>query len=213
MIRKMSLLCFFAVVSVGYAAKAPFEKNLPSDFSVDITETTADGAQTTSKLYVSGPNVRKETWLSDGQKIITIMRTDKGIYYETIPGARVYVKVNVPSDASTSLLGYSFDRKWKNLGDETIDGVPCIKYLGYSTIPMSMQPVKNYFWVRKDNHMLKRSTQMMPVMGKWKESVLTTTDWDNIQIGSQPSRLFRVPRGYKVIDQTQMLTHLMEQMP
>ena len=167
---------------------------LAANFSADMT-TKMGGMTVTGKLYVSGSNARQNIEMQ-GRKQVVISRGDKHMAYMLNPAARQYVEMPGAGDtwkASKMSLPPGMTRKL--VGKETINGIPCDKYV-YTSKGKQAQTMT--VCVAKDLD-LPIKTEIKTPKG------MIVVEYKNIKRGSSPASLFEIPKGYKKVSQSQMM--------
>jgi hypothetical protein len=144
--------------------------------------------------------------------MIMINRPDKGVNWQLFPKSMKYVETPIKPVTDTSegapLLINPKDVKVQSekLGEETIDGHPCIKWKVTTTMPDG-KPFVYYSWGAQDldNFAIKKEFEMTP-----GESVVI--EYMNVVLGDPDSSVFEIPAGYAPAPESEMNALMMAEM-
>ncbi|MBN1615522.1 MAG: DUF4412 domain-containing protein [Deltaproteobacteria bacterium] len=151
------------------------------EFSADVVN-KAGGKVVTSKIFIKNNKFRMENRESG---VINIVRQDLKKSWMIMPGQKTYMEVKIdPSVLPREKMQGELDRKF--IGQETIDGHPCKKYMVTYSQGKSIQ--KSYQWVATDiNFPIKTAA----LDGSW------SMEYKNIRMGPQADSQFEPPAGYQ----------------
>jgi uncharacterized protein DUF4412 len=150
------------------------------------------------KLYVSGANVRTESYSGGVHLRSAILRSDRGLVYLVDEGRKTYQEVPLAELRARgwtpfrTLTHYQQEQqrgalKLKRVGNETVRGEGCEKYVGTDVKTESSFRL----WVSEKTG--------LPVM--WAPEADGDADsrieWSNLTVGPQPEGLFEAPAGYQ----------------
>ncbi len=162
------------------------------EFSADTVTTFKGGEETSGKIFYKPDRFRMETKVF--QDMIVITRLDKKVVWNVMPAEKIYMEM--PFDLNNRPKveeKFEGEIERKEVGRETIDGHPTIKYL--ITYKADRKEDQVYQWLATDiNFPVKTSA----VDGSW------TQEFRNIKMGSQPASLFELPSGYQKIQMPQL---------
>ncbi len=162
------------------------------EFSADTITTFKGEQQTKGKMYYKPDRFRMD--MKVHEEMIVITRIDKKVVWNIMTEEKMYMEM--PFDLKNKpkveeKFAGEIDRK--ELGRETIDGHPTIKYLITYTVDNKKDQV--YQWMATDiNFPVKTSA----VDGSW------TQEFRNVKIAAQPDSLFEVPAGYQKMQMPQI---------
>jgi len=162
------------------------------EFSADTITTFKGEQQTKGKMYYKPDRFRMD--MKVHEKMIVITRIDKKVLWNIMTEEKMYMEM--PFDLKNKpkveeKFEGEIDRK--EVGRETIDGHPTIKYL--ITYKVDNKKDQVYQWMATDiNFPVKTSA----VDGSW------TQEFRNVKIAAQPDSLFEVPAGYKKMQMPQI---------
>jgi len=153
---------------------------LSGNYSANLV-TINMGHKSTSKVYVGDRKLRTEVTMGPVQ-VVTITRLDEKVVYILLPVQKIFVEK--PLQEEDGLLAYVSDKNSKRelVGTEAIKNQPCDKY------KIAMRDKVFYVWINKST---QTPMQMLSVDSK------TRTEWDNVQIGPQPTDLFKPPGDFR----------------
>lgn len=159
-----------------------------AQFSADFTM-TEEGKVITGKTFIKGGKIRKEAAL-EGEKVITILRSDKKVAWTLIPDEKQYIEIGLTFDparpSSDAGTEYAYDQK--TIGHEKVNGYDCdvIQYTYQKKIYGSLVQ----WFSPKLNFAIKYQTK--DASGK----VTSTQEYKNIKTGNVADSLFEIPAGY-----------------
>lgn len=165
---------------------------LAIEFSADMISTFRGEHQTKGKIYYKPDMFRMD--IKEHQEMILITRIDKKIIWNIMPAEKMYMEM--PFDLSNKPKveeKFEGEIERKEVGRETFDGHPTIKYL--ITYKVDNRKEQLYQWWATD---INFGVKTAAVDGSW------TQEFRNVKIGSQPNSLFEVPAGYQKIQMPQM---------
>jgi len=167
--------------------KAKEEKTvakMPKELSATVISNSG-GRTVTSKFFMKSDKIRMEMEAAGG--MYTIARKDLKKVWVVMPPSKSYMEMEegkeqqqLPEDKVKGEVSR------KEVGRETIDGHPTIKY--EVTAKMDEKETKTYQWMATD---INFPVKMAAVDGSW------SVDYKDIKIGGQADDLFEVPAGYK----------------
>lgn len=165
------------------------------EFSADMVM-TAEGHKMTGKMFAKGDLSRMEM-TSEGQRMITIARSDKKVIWNLMPEENIYMEMPLnPKQMPKTEIKGEIDRKL--VGSETIDGRPTNKYL--ITYKDGTATEKVYQWWATD---INFPVKTVDVNNTWAQ------EFKNVKVGSQPNSLFEVPKGYQKMQIPGMPSNMM----
>ncbi len=156
------------------------------DFSADSVAKFG-GQRMSGKIYFAGDKWRFEG-TREGQKFITIVRTDKNVMWMLMPSQKMYMQFKVDPDqllGKTDKMPGEIERK--KVASETVNGIPCDKYKVAYKLTEKAKPMSAYLWLSRDKIAVKSAA----IDGSW------SSEYKNIKRGKQPASLFELPAGYK----------------
>jgi len=162
------------------------------EFSADTITTFKGEQQTKGKMYYKPDRFRMD--MKVHEEMIVITRIDKKVLWNIMTKEKMYMEM--PFDLKNKpkveeKFEGEIDRK--EVGRETIDGHPTIKYL--ITYKVDNKKDQVYQWMATDiNFPVKTSA----VDGSW------THEFRNVKIAAQPDSLFEVPAGYQKMQMPQI---------
>lgn len=162
------------------------------EFSADTITTFKGEQQTKGKMYYKPDRFRMD--MKVHEEMIVITRIDKKVLWNIMTKEKMYMEM--PFDLKNKpkveeKFEGEIDRK--EVGRETIDGHPTIKYL--ITYKVDNKKDQVYQWMATDiNFPVKTSA----VDGSW------TQEFRNVKIAAQPDSLFEVPAGYQKMQMPQI---------
>jgi len=184
MFRKLSVVLLFVLLSSCPA--------LSAEFSANTITTFKGGEKTTGKIYYKPDRFRMEMKVHEDMIVIT--RIDKKVMWNIMPGEKIYMEM--PFDMKNKPRveeKFEGEIERKEVGRETIDGHPTIKYL--ITYQSDNKKEQVYQWWAAD---IKFPVKTSAVDGSWIQ------EFKNVKMGLQPSGLFEVPSGYQKMQIPQM---------
>lgn len=162
------------------------------EFSADTISTFKGEQQVKGKMYYKPDRFRMD--MKVHEEMIVITRIDKKVVWNIMTEEKMYMEM--PFDLKNKpkvedKFAGEIDRK--EVGRETIDGHPTIKYL--ITYKVDNKKDQVYQWMATDiNFPVKTSA----VDGSW------TQEFRNVKIAAQPDSLFEVPAGYQKMQMPQI---------
>jgi hypothetical protein len=159
--------------------------SLAMEFSADTITSMKGGEKMSGKIYFKPDRFRME--MKDFGKTIMITRVDKKVAWNIMPDQKMYMEI--PFDIKNRPKvdeKFEGELERKEVGRETIDGHPTIKYL--ITYKIDKEKSMVYQWMATD---IQFPVKTAAVDGSWVQ------EFRNIRKGSQPDSLFEVPRGYQ----------------
>jgi len=169
-----------ALVCLTLPSLAGAQNVLSGNYSADLV-TINMGRKSTSKVYLGDGKLRTEVSMGPVQ-VVTITRLDEKVVYILLPVQKMFVEK--PLQEADGLLSYVSDKNTTRelVGTEPIKNQPCDKY------KMALRDKVFYVWINKSTQI---PMQMLSVDNK------TRTEWDNVQIGPQPTDLFKPPGDFQ----------------
>ena len=153
------------------------------EFSADTVLTT-EGQKMTGKIFSKGEKSRMEMG-SQGQRMIMISRMDKKVVWNIMPDQKMYMEMPINPKKSVPRTEIKGEIDRKQIGKETIDGHPSIKYL--VTFKDGAETMQVHQWMATD---IKFPVKSADINNKWIQ------EFKNIKMGAQPDSLFEIPAGY-----------------
>jgi Domain of unknown function (DUF4412) len=184
MLKKLFLISLL-IVSFSNTA-------LAIEFSADTITTMKGGQKMEGKMYFKPDKFRID--MKTNEDMIMITRIDKKVVWNMMIKQKSYMEM--PFDLKNKPKveeKYPGEIERKEVGRETIDGHPTIKYL----ITYKIDDKKNqvYQWLATD---IKFPIKTAGVDGSW------TQEFRNVKVVAQPDSLFEVPPGYTKMQMPQM---------
>ena len=158
---------------------------LASQFSVVETVQVDGGRSLVQHLYRDGEKLRLE--IQEGPEMqIVVLRKDQKKIYTILPAQKLVLESAYRDTGSAANLGLPGESgaSWEFQGKETMRGHPSTKYL------VRGEPKSVYVWLDEAGQYPLR---VAPVDGK------TVIDWDQYQVGPQPSNLFEPPADFRTM--------------
>ena len=182
----LSKLLLISLLIVSFSGNV-----LAIEFSADTITTMKGGQKVEGKMYFKPDKFRMD--MKTNENILMITRIDKKVVWNVMMKQKSYIEM--PFDPETRPKveeKYPGEIERKEVGRETIDGHPTIKYL----ITYKTDSKKNqvYQWLAKDISFPMKSAA---VDGAWIQ------EFRNVRMASQPDNLFEVPQGYTKIQMPQ----------
>ncbi len=185
------LKIFFAVLfAVLFAASSAFAV----EFSADTISTFQGDKQLKGKLFFKTDRFRMEMKPRNDMSMIIITRLDKKVAWNLMPETKMYMEI--PFDMKNKPKideKYEGEIERKEVGRETIDGHPTIKYL--ITYKVDNDKHQVYQWLASD---IKMPVKTTAVDGSWSQEL------KNIKMGAQSDSLFEIPGGYQKMQMPQL---------
>lgn len=189
---------FFAVLfAVLFAASSAFAV----EFSADTISSFQGDKQLKGKLFFKIDRFRMEMKPHNDMSMVIITRLDKKVAWNLMPETKMYMEI--PFDMKNKPKideKYEGEIERKEVGRETIDGHPTIKYL--ITYKVDNDKHQVYQWLATD---IKMPVKTAAVDGSWSQEL------KNIKMGSQSDSLFELPAGYQKMQMPQL--PMMQGMP
>ena len=189
---------FFAVLfAVLFTASSAFAV----EFSADTISTFQGDKQLKGKLFFKTDRFRMEMKPRNDMSMIIITRLDKKVAWNLMPETKMYMEI--PFDMKNKPKideKYEGEIERKEVGRETIDGHPTIKYL--ITYKVDNDKHQVYQWLASD---IKMPVKTTAVDGSWSQEL------KNIKMGAQSDSLFELPAGYQKMQMPQL--PMMQGMP
>ncbi len=185
------VICMIFLLDASvFAAEFPYPKvGYSADVRMDMGK-DPDGKPMilTGKVYFSNDKERREL-VAYGEKSVMIWRRDKGVTWQLIPSAKMYMESRgEPGTHHPEGRMREGDVKLTKLGSERVNGMATTKYK-FEGRQKDGSRFDGHHWVTKDN---------VPVrMEGTSENQRFQIDYTNIQIGRQDSGLFEIPAGYE----------------
>lgn len=173
-----------ALVSIAFAAQAA----PPQQYSAQQTIVSA-GTTMTNTVYADGGKMRAEFDMN-GMKMVTILRPDKNLTYQLMPG-NLYMELPMGA-ASAQINPADFtgdDAQRQDVGTETIDGIACKKQ------KVTANGQSYFMWLREDT---EAPVKVAAEDGSYQ------IFWKDVTVGPQKAELFEVPEGYQKADMAAM---------
>jgi len=159
-----------------------------------------NGDKKTGKSWASGAKRRSETTM-DGQKLVTIYDAKEQTVYSYYPQKKEAVKM--PAEETPDLVAAPADYLRGILNDQ-INLLGKVKYQNYqcqlilAQDPQSRAHIK--LWVKSDWGLPVRVESTDP------DGNSCIVEYNNIMVAAQPSSLFKLPAGTKIVDLVQILS-------
>jgi hypothetical protein len=215
------MLCL--AVAFSGCSRNPFTK-APTEFACDyqadfVQKIIKAGAAMTvmeGKIYTNCKLTRTENRMVQpgvpSFVIIMINRPDKAVNWQLFPKSMKYVETPIKPVTDTSkgapLLFNPKDVKVtsEKVGEETVDGHPCIKWKVTMTMPDGKTFVYNS-WGAQDlkNFAIKKEFETTPT-----ESMVI--EYSNVVLGDPDSSVFEIPAGYTQAPESEMNSLMMREM-
>lgn len=189
----LTVLLALMVFGCGPKKESPkFTGFTETSFSATIL-TTLEGASeiSESKYYKDGDKLRFESKRA-GLNMIHISRKDKNLVWVINPDNKTYAEQPY-SEAKIRVSEIYMPGRRVKLGEETIDGHPCIKY---EFTPTNQPEVKTLEWQAKDlrNFPIRMEGYFKDPRGKVTKSIKQFKD---ISFNKPADDLFELPKDYK----------------
>lgn len=214
----IALALAFSGCSKWPFAKAPteFACDYQADFSQKIVRAGVSMAVMEGTIYTNCELTRTENRMVQpgvpSFAMIMINRPDKGVNWQLFPKSMKYVETPIKPVTDTEkgapLLINPKDIKVESekLGEETVDGHPCIKWKITMTMPDG-KPFVYYSWGAQDlkNFAIKKEFETTPT-----ESMVI--EYSNVVLGDPDSSVFEIPAGYTPAPESEMNALMMREM-
>jgi hypothetical protein len=177
MLKKLAALSLFVFLFSGTA--------IAVEFSAETITTLKGGHQSKGKIYFKQDRFRME--LREPEEMIVITRIDKQVVWNVMPAAKMYLEMpfNIQNKPKVEEK-FEGEIERKEVGRETIDGHPTIKYL--ITYKADDRKEQVYQWFATD---IKFGLKTAAVDGSW------TQEFRNVRMESQQDSIFELPSGYQ----------------
>ncbi|MBN2223742.1 MAG: hypothetical protein JW765_03610 [Deltaproteobacteria bacterium] len=208
----------FSGCSKGPLGGAPME--FACDYQADfVQKIVRAGAATTvmeGNIYTDCELTRTENRMvqpgAPSFVMIMISRPDKGVNWQLFPKSMKYVETPIEpvtdmSEGAPLLINpkdVTVDSE--KIGEETVDGHPCIKWKVTTTMPDGKTFVY-YSWGAQDldNFAIKKEFETVP-----GESMVI--EYSNVVLGKPDSSVFEIPAGYVLAPESEMNMLMMTEM-
>jgi len=189
----MLLTCLLTIAAFSGLAVA-------SEFSADIV---MEGGSMSGKgkVWVKGNKMRQE-FGDQFAKVITIMDLDQGINWVLIPENKAYMKNKLETKGKgfrpenfAGMQQGQMKAQIELVGAETVKGYACDKYL--ITFENKQMGTMTQWFAKELNYPIKTINESAQ-MGK------VVTELQNIKKGGVKDDLFKIPEGYKEMEQPLM---------
>jgi len=154
-------------------------------FSADHVH-TARNKTTTGKVYAIENAMRSEAE-DKGKKSISIIRFDRKVMWVLMPEQKMYLEMPWGDQAEWAAVAKGAQAQRESLGSEQLGSYHCDK----SRVTTTYQGITGTYieWAAKelDGFVVKRQDEK----GFW------STEYKNVQLGSQDPSLFELPAGYQ----------------
>ncbi len=218
LIAGIALALAFSGCSKGPLGGAPTE--FACDYQADFVQKLVKAGLATTvmegKIYTNCELTRTENRMvqpgAPSFELILINRPDKGVNWQLFPKSMKYVQTPIKPPAETPggapLLINPKDVKVtsEKLGEETVNGHPCIKWKVTMTMPDGKSTVY-YSWGAQDldNFAIKKEIESTP-----GESVVI--EYSNVVLGKPDASVFEIPAGYSEAPESEMNALMMREM-
>jgi len=193
----MSKICIAVLFAVIFTAASVFA----AEFSADTISTFQGDKQLKGRLFFKTDRFRMEMKPHNDMSMVIITRLDKKVAWNLMPETKMYMEI--PFDMKNKPKideKYEGEIERKEVGRETIDGHPTIKYL--ITYKVDNDKHQVYQWLATD---IKMPVKTAAVDGSWGQ------EFKNIKMGSQSYSLFELPTDYQKMQMPQL--PMMQGMP
>ncbi|MEQ8214665.1 MAG: DUF4412 domain-containing protein [Smithellaceae bacterium] len=191
-ILMMAAVLTMLVLTIGCGKKEEHkeikpEMKAPVAQELSATIVTKSGDQTVSmKIYMKPDKFRTDNEMAGAS---TIVRKDLNKVWTIMTAQKTYMEMEGITDdqnlpATEEKIKGEVSRK--EVGSETVNGHPAIKY--EITAKMGDTVMQVYQWWAKD---INFPVKTAAVDGSW------TTEYRDINVGSQADSLFEIPAGFK----------------
>jgi len=182
-----ALLIFVFILGCGKdeESKGKMKSPLAQEFSATVV-TKSGGQSVSMKIYMKPDKYRTDHKAAGTS---TIIRKDLNKIWTVTNAPKTYMEMEGISDNQTQQTvaeKIKGEVSRKEIGDETVNGHPTKKYeITATTDDKAMQV--NQWWATDINFPIKTAA----VDGSW------STEYRDINIGSQADSLFEIPSGFK----------------
>ena len=197
-------------------APTEFACHYQADFVQKVVKAGVAMTVMEGKIYTNCELTRTENRMvqpgAPSFMIMMINRPDKGVNWQLFPKSMKYVETPIKPVTDTSkgapLLINPKDVKVvsEKVGEETVDGHPCIKWKVTMTMPDGKSTVY-YSWGAQDlkNFAIKKEFESTP-----GESFVI--EYSNVVLGDPDSSVFEIPAGYTLAPESEMNSLMMREM-
>ncbi len=197
-------------------APTEFACDYQADFVQKIVKAGSAATVMEGKIYTNCELTRTENRMVQpgvpSFTLIMINRPDKGVNWQLFPKSMKYVETlikpvtDAPKDAPLLINPKDIKVDSEKLGEETVDGHPCIKWKVTMTMPDG-KPFVYYSWGAQDlkNFAIKKEFETTP-----GESLVI--EYSNIVLGDPDSSVFEIPAGYIQAPEAEMNSLMMSEM-
>ena len=182
----------FLIVSICTCMMISATTALAVEFSADESVSAAITGTTKGKVYYKNTDTHRH-------EIMGIINITKGsTVYQLVKKTKKYTVTNVDDLTGGNPMAGVKDFKQlvaknnlKKMGDETIQGFKCEIYEGNLKLAEDQKPAHTRIWyAEKLDYPVKTEIMLAAPMGNMSINI------ENIQVGSQPGSLFKIPSGY-----------------
>lgn len=161
---------------------------MPQAMSASVVHTAA-GKTSKSKMYINSGKFRMESEEMGGSYMI--VRRDLKKVWMVMAQNKSYMELPEGKESETPMPDEKMkgEVSRKELGKETIDGHPAVKY--EVTAKMGDKTSTFYQWMATD---INFPVKVAAVDGSW------TAEYKDIKIGPQADSLFEIPAGFQKMD-------------
>jgi hypothetical protein len=169
-------------------AAPPFA--MEKQYSADVEVVMKSGMTVESKTFVEGDKMRSNVSMN-GMSMAIIVRKDQKKIYQIMEAQKMIMESPLdPTKIPGGAGAFGPEGKFDLLGNETVAGVPCVKY---KVTPDNSKQV--YLLWYDEAH-------KVPVEMASADGALTVK-WKNFVPGPQAAALFEPPAGYQVMEMPQ----------
>lgn len=193
---------FTADVEIQSGNAGQTQMNIPGKMAVDNTKLRLEMNLSSARGSQMNPESANQMKAMGMDKTITISRPDLKLNYIVFPGLNAYV-TSPAQDQDSNKPDSAFKIDTTELGQETIDGHPCIKNKVVVTDEQG-QPHESTVWNATD---LKKFPVKIVTSDQGNSA---TIQFKNVKTSKPDAALFNPPAGYTKYNSTQEL--MMDQM-
>lgn len=184
-------IVFFSLVAVGTAEERLIRSTAAYQADVRVQ---AGSLAVSGPIHIT-PEKEKRIMQVEGSRVratLIITRRDKGIIWVLNPQQKSYYAIPLKGEGGKTkgLLPSALIEKVE-VGPETVDGIPTLKYK-VKFAPRGESQLVGYIWVSPD-HILVRVEGETLSKGRSRPFRMTL---ENLKIGPQPAALFEVPKDF-----------------
>lgn len=192
----------------------------PCRFQADFIQTVVKGGvsapvmtgTTYSNCELNRMETRMEQPGAPAFTMIIITRPDLGVTWQLFPRSMKYVERSIkpaaeaPEGPPPVINPKDIKIETEKLGEETVNGHPCIKWKVTMTMP-DAKTLTYYSWGAQDldNFEIKKEFQNVP-----GESLVFV--YDNVVLGDPDKSVFDIPAGYTQAQESEMSALMMAEM-